>query len=364
MTPPGITALRLKNQQLMGSSFKKPEELVAWMGAVQAQDYAGAKWAVGVRTIDTTDSSIECAIDKGKIIRTHVLRPTWHLVNPADIRWMLMFTAPRIHAFAAFGYRQMGLNDAIFKRANKALTKALQGGKHLTRIEIAAVLQQAKIQTDELRLIHILMHAELDAVICNGPRKGKQFTYALLDERIPQTKTIKPEEALIKLTTRYFKSHGPATLADYAWWSGLTTRDAQKGLELVKSALISEVVNGTSYWMTSDTAAIKNKSGVLLLPAFDEYTVAYKDRSLVLDETAAKQTGNGIFKPLLLIDGQVKGYWKRNDKKDSSRVDLTLFDKLSETQTKKITAEIKKYSSFLACIFLYLTLTLHSHSEF
>jgi hypothetical protein len=347
MTPAGITALRLKNQQLLNASLKKPEELVAWMGAVQAQDYAGAKWAVGRRTIDTTDSSVEQAIDNGKVIRTHVLRPTWHLVSPVDIRWMLMLTAPRIHTFAAFGYRKMELNDGIFKRANKALIKALQGGKHLTRLEIAIALQQAKIQTDELRLIHILMHAELDALICSGSRQGKQFTYALLDERVPQTKTIKPEEALIELTTRYFKSHGPATLADYAWWSGLTTKDAQKGLELIKSTLISEVVNEKIYWMTKNTAAIKNKSSLLLLPAFDEYTVAYKDRSLVLDEAAAKQTGNGIFKPLLVIDGQVKGYWKRNDKKGSSRVDLTPLCKLSETQTKKVTAEIKKYSSFL-----------------
>jgi hypothetical protein len=348
MTPAVITSLRLKNQQLTDPSFKKPEELVAWMGAVQAQDYAGCKWAVGVRTIDTTDSSIEQAIDKGKIIRTHVLRPTWHLTSPADIRWMLMLTAPRIHAFSAFGYRQMELNDAIFKRANNVFTKALQGGNHLTRIELATALQQAKIQTNELRMIHLLFHAELDALICNGPRNGKQFTYALLDERVPETKKIKPEEALVKLTERYFRSHGPATLADYTWWSGLTAKDAQKGLELIKSTLISEVAGEKTYWMTADTAAIKSKPSVILLPAFDEYTVAYKDRSLAVNEAAAKKTGNGIFKPLLVIDGQVKGLWKRNDKKGSSRVDLTSFEKLNEAQTKKITAEIKKYSSFLS----------------
>lgn len=348
MIPAAIATLRLKNQQLLNPAFKKPEELVTWMGAVQAQDYAGAKWAVGVRTTETSDHSIEQAIDRGKIIRTHVLRPTWHLVSPMDIRWMLMLTAPRIHAFAAFGYRKMELNDAIFKRANKALTKALQGGKHLTRIELAIVLQQAKIQTDELRMIHILMHAELDAVICNGPRQGKQFTYALLDERVPKTKTIKQEEALIHLTMRYFKSHGPATLADFTWWSGLTAKDAQKGLQLIQSTLVSEVVLKKTYWMTPETAAIKNKSGIYLIPAFDEYTVAYKDRSLVLDAAAAKKTGNGIFKPLLVIDGQVKGFWKRNDKKGSSRVDLTPFEKLNAEETKKVNAEMKRYSSFLS----------------
>jgi hypothetical protein len=348
MIPAVITSLRLKNQQLLDSSFKKPEELVAWMGAVQAQDYAGCKWAVGVRTTATKDSSVEQAIDKGKIIRTHVLRPTWHLISPADIRWMQMLTAPRVHAFCAFGYRKMELNDAIFKRANNVFTKALQGGKHLTRIELAAALQQAKIQTDELRMIHLLIHAELDALICNGPRSGKQFTYALLDERVPSTKKIKPEEALVKLTERYFKSHGPATLADYTWWSGLTAKDAQKGLELIRSTLISEVIAEKTYWMTTDTAAVKNKSSVILLPAFDEYTVAYKDRSLAVNETAAKKTGNGIFKPLLIIDGQVKGLWKRNDKKGSPRVDLTSFEKLSETHTKKIQREINRYENFLS----------------
>lgn len=347
MTPAAITSLRLKNQQLIEPSFKKPEELVTWMGAVQAQDYAGCKWALGVRTAGTTDSSTEQAIDKGKIIRTHVLRPTWHLVSPADVRWMLMLTAPRVHAVAAFGYRQMELNDAIFKRANNVFLKALQDGKHLTRQELAAALQQAKIQTNDLRMIHLLFHAELDALICNGPRIGKQFTYALLDERVPETKKIKQEEALVKLTERYFKSHGPATLADYTWWSGLSAKDAQKGLELIKTTLISESVGEKTYWMTNATAAIKSKSSVILLPAFDEYTVAYKDRSLAVNEAAAKKTGNGIFKPLLVIDGQVKGFWKRNDKKGSSRVDLTPFEKLNDAQTKKITAEIKRYSSFL-----------------
>jgi hypothetical protein len=348
MTPAAIAVLRLKNQQLLDPSFKKPEELVAWMGAVQAQDYAGAKWAVGVRTVNTTDNSVEQTINNGKIIRTHVLRPTWHLVSPADIRWMLRLTAPRIHAFAAFGYRKMELNDALFKRANKVFINALQGGKHLTRLELATALQQAKIQTDELRMIHLLMHAELDALICNGPRSGKQFTYALLDERVPETKTINAEEALIKLTTRYFKSHGPATLADYSWWSGLTAKDARKGLELIKSTLVSEVIGEKTYWMTNDTAAIKNKSSVFLLPAFDEYTVAYKDRSLVLNEAAAKKTGNGIFKPLLVTDGQVKGFWKRNDKKGSSRVELTSFEKLKNNEDKKVKEEIKRYVTFLS----------------
>lgn len=347
MTPAEIIKLRLTNQQLIGSTYKKPEDLVRWMGVMQAQDYTGCKWAVGLRTIDTTDKSIELAINKHKIIRTHVLRPTWHLVHPQDIRWMLQLTAPRVHAFSAFGYRKMELTEPIFKKAHQVFIKALQGGKQLTRTELATALQKAKIATDELRMIHLLMHAELEALICNGAKRNKQFTYALMDECVSPTKPISKEEALATLAIRYFKSRGPATVQDFNWWSGLTAKDAQLGVNLIKSDMYSETIDSKTYWMTKDTAAAKIKPSTLLLPAFDEYTVAYKDRSLVVDADAAKKTGNGIFKPLLLTEGNVNGLWKRNDKKGEERVLLTAFEKLSSTQLKMIDREIKRYTEFL-----------------
>ncbi|HRG38528.1 MAG TPA: winged helix DNA-binding domain-containing protein [Bacteroidia bacterium] len=347
MVPVEIIHLRLQNQQLIGSNFKKPDDVVKWMGAIQAQDYAGCKWAVGLRTINSTDKSIEEAINKNKIIRTHILRPTWHLVHPQDIRWMLMLTAPRVHAFCAFGYRKMELNDAIFKKAHKVFVKALDGGKQLTRTELATELQKAKIATDDLRMIHLLVHAELEALICNGAKRDKQFTYALMDDCIPTTKTITKEEALVKLAEGYFKSHGPATLQDFNWWSGLTTKDSKLGLENIKASLTSETIDGKTYWMTHEIAASKIKSSVLILPSFDEYTVSYKDRSLVVDAAALKKTGNGIFKPLLVVDGQAKGIWKRNDKKSEARVTPTLFEKLNAAQTKMLSAEIERYTKFL-----------------
>lgn len=350
MTPSSILQLRLLNQQLLQSDFKKPEDLVRWMGAVQAQDYAGCKWAVGIRTPNTADHSVEQAINNAKIIRTHVLRPTWHLVHQDDIRWMLQLTAPRVLAFSAFGFRQMELTDAIFKRAHKVLIKALQGGKHLTRLELQQALQQAKIKTDELRFIHIMAHAELHALVCNGPRQGKQFTYALLDERVPPTKIRSKEEALIELTTRYFKSHGPATIQDFNWWSGLTTKDAQSGLNLAQQILTSETVDGKTYWMHRDTKLAKKKSSFLLLPAFDEFMVAYKDRSLAADAETLKKTGNGIFKPLMIENGYVSGIWKRHDKKGQERVECLPFEKQNTAQTKIIEKEIKRYSEFLQSI--------------
>lgn len=347
MDPAQIIRLRLQNQQLIDSVYKKPEDVVKWMGAVQAQDYAGCKWALGLRTINSTDKSIEDAINKNKIIRTHVLRPTWHLVHPQDIRWMLMLTAPRVHAFCAFGYRKMELTDTIFKKAHKVFAKALSGGKQLTRTELAAELHKAKIATDDLRMIHLLIHAELEALICNGAKRDKQFTYALMDDCVPSTKSITKEQALVKLAEGYFKSHGPATIEDFNWWSGLTTKDAKRGLENIKTSLLSETIDGKTYWMTHETAASKIKPSIFLLPSFDEYTVSYKDRSLVVDTAASKKTGNGIFKPLVIADGKAKGLWKRNDKKGQSRVLPTLFEKLNATQTKMIATEIERYTKFL-----------------
>ena len=230
-----IADLRLHNQGLSETIFKDPVSVVAQLGAVQAQDYAAAKWAVAQRTKGITDAAMDQALADGTIIRTHILRPTWHFVTPADIRWMLALTAPRIHAFSFTYYRKLELDKAIFKRTNTLLIKALQGGKQLTRAELKSVLKKNSITSDDpLRFTYLIIHAELDGVICSGGRRGKQFTYALLDERVLPTKALGRDEALAELAIRYFTSHGPATLKDYIWWSGLTAQDARNGLEMIK----------------------------------------------------------------------------------------------------------------------------------
>jgi hypothetical protein len=216
MTHLEIAHQRLHNQLISRQTFEKAGDVVGWLGAVQAQDYAAAKWAVGQRVQEATDVAIDRAFADGAILRTHVMRPTWHFVTPADIRWMLQLTAPRVNALNASYYRQRALDDDIFKRSNAILAKALQGGKQLTRTELASVLQQAGIATgDLLRLTYLMIRAELDGVLCSGARRGKQFTYALLDEQAPQAKSLERDEALAELTRRYFTSHGPATLQDF-----------------------------------------------------------------------------------------------------------------------------------------------------
>lgn len=212
-----IPRQRLRNQGIAGATFKKPGDVVEWLAAVQAQDYAGAKWALGLRLQDATDDDVEQAFAEGAILRTHLLRPTWHFVTPADIRWMLALTAPRAHAVNADMSRKLELDNALFKRSNAALARALHGGRQLTRDELRGVLQKAGIATDGgLRLGYLLMRAELDGMVCSGARRGKQFTYALLDERAPHAKTLGREEALAELAQRYFVSRGPATVQDFA----------------------------------------------------------------------------------------------------------------------------------------------------
>ncbi len=343
-----IITLRLKNQQLTDTSFTTPADLVQWLGAVQAQDYAAAKWALANRLTQPVETDIEKAIDDGKILRTHVLRPTWHFVSPDDIRWMIALTEPRISAFSAKYFRDLQLDKTVLKRSNKIIVKALQSGKHLTRKELGDTLTKAGIATNELRLTHIVFRAELDQLICNGAKRGKQFTYALLEQRAPNAKVLKQDEALAELSRRYFASRGPATAKDFTWWSGLSPGDARKGIEIIKSQLESEEVNGQIYLSVSSNALKQTKKQTIhLLPSYDEYTVAYNDRTLVLDPEFASKGGNGIFNPNIVVDGQVKGTWRRELKNDKVVMDISFFSPASKSIQQKVSSAATRYANFL-----------------
>jgi Winged helix DNA-binding domain len=345
MTDLEIVRRRLFNHSLSVPQFKKPEDVVKWLGAVQAQDYPGAKWALGLRAQGLKDTAIEQAFNTGKILRTHLLRPTWHFVTPADIRWMLALTAPRVNAISATYYRKLELDDAIFSRSNNALAKALQGNNQLTRQVLRFVLQQAGIIANNLRFAYLLMRAELDGVICSGPRQGKQFTYSLLAERAPKAKSLKRDEALAELIRRYFTSHGPATLADFVKWSSLTTTEARAGLESVRSELSHESVEGKTYWFAGNGPAVKRGAPVAyLLPAYDEYCVAYKDYSLTLDPVYYKQA---ILGNALVVDGRSAGIWKRTYKDGEVVITSWPFNKLTATEERALTSAARRYGEFL-----------------
>jgi len=346
-----IARLRLLNQHIALPSFKEPGDVVDWLGAAQAQDYAGAKWALGLRMREATDNDIEKAFNNGSILRTHMLRPTWHFVRPADIRWMLALTAPRVHAVNAYMYRQQGLGDLVFKRSNATLAKALEGGGQLTRNELRDVLRSAGIATDDgLRMSYLMMYAELEGLICSGARRGKQFTYALLEERAPQAKRLERDEALAELSRRFFMSRGPATAQDFAKWSGLTLAEARNGLEAVKGGLELESVDGQAYWFLRPRAPIVPTSPTAhLLSVYDEYISGYKDRSAIDANNLAtlfSAMGNAL-QFIIILDGQLVGTWKRTIRKEAVLIETNLLTKLSEAENQAIALAAQQYGAFL-----------------
>jgi hypothetical protein len=343
-----ITQLRLQNQHLQNPEFTKPGDLVKYMGAIQSQDYAGAKWALGQRLTNATDEAIDKALADGSIIRTHVLRPTWHFVHPDDIRWMLHLTAGRIQSAAASRYRELQLDKHVFAKCEKLVLKALEGKKQMARDELAGYFTSHGIATNDQRFVHIMEHLELEQLVCSGGREGKQFTYALFDERVPKGKPLERDEAITTLAERYFTSHGPATTTDFAWWGGLTLTDASAGLENIKAKLSSHAADGHTYWFAERGIAGKSNTAHLL-PNYDEYIVSYKNRDATIDaKHISKADPRGtIFNHAILINGKIEGLWKRTVKKDLLEVALVPFKKLSQKNLKAVQKAARQYGDFL-----------------
>lgn len=341
---------RLANQHISASPFKRAAQVVDWLVAVQSQDFAGAKWSLGLRIQGARDADIEQAFNAGEILRTHILRPTWHFVMPADIRWLLALTAPRVHARNAHYYRRAGLDNHVFKLSNDALVKALQGGSFLTRDELRTVLQEAGLETEgEYRMNYLMMQAELDDLICSGPRHGKQFTYALLEERAPQAETLPHEQALARLAQRYFNSRGPATVHDFANWSGLTVASARQGLESVQDELEHTLQDGKPYWFPPAAGTpVKAYPQAYLLSIYDEYISSYKDLGAVASpEHAARLVALGnALSYIMIMDGRVAGNWKRRFRKDAVHITMNLFKGLTDAEEQALTQAAYRYGEF------------------
>jgi hypothetical protein len=352
MTGADIARRRLWSLRLAGAPFAQPEDVAHWMGAVQAQDYPAAQWALGLRLREAHAAEVDQAFAEGRILRTHVMRPTWHFVTPADIRWLLALTGPRVQARNAPMYRRVELDEATLARGDALLAGALEGDKQLTRAELGAALRRAGMDPqDNFRLGCLLMHAELSGVVCSGAKRGKQFTYALLAERAPGARTLGRDESLAELAGRYFTSHGPATLQDFVWWSGLTTTDARAGIALAGPRLVREVVAGQTYWL-GEAAAPAPAGGPVatLAPNYDEYAVGYADRSAMLDaaRTPDLDPRQAVFLGhTILIDGQVVGVWKRTLGGSAVTVSVHLFTPLSAAETAALEAAVGRYGAFV-----------------
>jgi hypothetical protein len=340
---------RLANQGIARPRLRRAAEVVAWLGAAQAQEYQPSKWALGLRMRGATDADVERAVTDGEILRTHVLRPTWHYVAAGDLGWMQRLTGPRVQRAMEVYRRQLELDRATLRRATAVFERVLRDGQHLTRPELGERLRRAGIPLAGTRLMHAALYAELEAVICSGPRAGKLSTYALVGERVGHAIDLSGDEAVAELTRRFFRSHGPATIRDFVWWSGLRTADARRGLDIIRAA--SREHDGQTYWTASSRAASRGAvDPVHLLPIYDEYLVAYRDRALVPHgppKIAARPGHSVTFQHALVIEGRVAGTWRSPRGARGVTVSVTPLRRLSAAEKSAIAAAASRYERFL-----------------
>ncbi|HMG88933.1 MAG TPA: winged helix DNA-binding domain-containing protein [Chryseolinea sp.] len=345
-----IRKSRLYNQQIATSQCKSAAEVVSWLVAMQAQEFRHAKWAIGLRLNTATEEDVDNAFNSGAILRTHLMRPTWHFVAPEDIRWLLALTAPRVHSGNAPYYKKLELSKTLFTRCLNIITRSLEGGKYLKRSEVQEIFKQKKINAEGMRLAYIMMHAELEGLICSGPRIGKQFSYALLEERIPKAKSYSRDEALCMFLLRYFNSRGPATLNDFAYWSGLTLKDARVGFEAIRTQLQKIIIDGKEYFTGNITVPKKlDGQDTFLMPDYDEYGMSYKDRSAlraIHKEKMPQQHNWSVFGHYIVVEGTMQGTWRDEVFNDSIKVSSKFITPLTGAAKRKVNNALKRYSSF------------------
>ncbi|MFV0336914.1 MAG: winged helix DNA-binding domain-containing protein, partial [Chthoniobacterales bacterium] len=319
------------------------------MGAMQSQALDLAKWAIGVRLENKKVGDINEALNTGKIIRTHILRPTWHFVSAEDIHWMFDLSNPRLKPIYRSYAKAFGADEPLINRAVPALEKVLTGGKHLTKKEIGDALLAQDIVLDDRHLQLSISYAEMEGVLMNGRQKGRTQTFTLFEEWAPRKKTICRDEALARLARKFFTSHGPATIPDFAWWSGLTMTECRQAVEMIRADFVCETMNGRDFWMRDDIKIPPaGNDEALLLPPFDEFVVSYKDRSEIIEEVHYGKviTKNGIFSPTIKLNGEIIVSWKKMTRKGSPRIELSFFEKTPKRKQDLFNSEVKRLENF------------------
>ncbi|MDR2292751.1 MAG: winged helix DNA-binding domain-containing protein [Prevotellaceae bacterium] len=341
--------IRAISQQLANPTFDKAKDLVAWMGAIQAQNYNMCKWAIGVRLKSTTVADVEIALNKGEILRTHIMRPTWHLVVAEDIRWMLNLCREKLKTASSSSDKYLEISEKLYSQSNDLIAQMLEGNNHLTRHEIADNLNKSGIITGRSRMVRFMYRAEIEGIVCSGMDKERQQTYALIDERVEPTKKLNKDEALAKLATRYFKSHSPASLQDFNWWSGLSVANCMHAINLIDNELIKEKKSATTFFIHQ---LFGSKSDFLecacFLPSFDEYIISYKNRDSVIEPQYQSRafTKNGIFRPVLMYNGKIAGTWNKVISKKRVEIKPLLFDDKLKTDSELLEKAKNKYLLF------------------
>ncbi len=349
LVPAHIVQRRLAAQRIASGALDDPGAVVAWLGAVQAQDYPAALWAIGLRTTGAREGDVERAIADRRIVRTWPMRGTLHFVAAADARWMTELLAPRRAAAGAGRLRALGIDEKVLSRARRVLVRHLEGGRQLTRPAAYRALARARLAPDGQRGVHMLWRLAQDCLICFGPREGKQQTLVLFEEWLPQARRLPREEALAELAHRYFSGHGPATLRDFAWWSGLRLADARLAVTLAGRRIEEETIGGEPYWFT-DLPAPRVAVGdrAYALPAFDEFLVGYTDRSAALDSVACRLViAGGMFKPVIVAANRVLGTWRRRAGRREVLCSIAPLVELPEATMTAAFAALERYARFL-----------------
>ena len=345
-----VARARLRRQGIDETRFDAPAEVVDWMLAMQAQDYLGALWAIGLRMREATEAAVEQAVAERRIVRTWPMRGTLHFVAAADVRWLLALLAPRSIARDRLRLpRQHGLDDAAIAHARKVTERLLAKEGALTREALYARWEAAGIATARQRGINLVGRLAQDGVLCHGIRQGRQHTYVLLDEWVPAAPPVPRDEALARLALRYLRSRGPATAQDLAWWSGLTVKDAQAAIASVAGELHADTVGGTTYWCMDVGAGEAASPSLHLLPPFDEFLVAYADRSAALAPALNRSIVgiNGLLSPCIVVDGHVVGRWSRRLVGEAVRVAPELLAKPPRGIAREVRREAARYAAFV-----------------
>lgn len=344
-----ITDTRSLSQQLVNPKFDRPKDLVSWMGAIQGQNYTMAKWAIGIRLKSPAIQSVEKALQQGEILRTHIMRPTWHLIAAEDIRWMLKLSAQRIKSANESLGDGAEITEKLYTRCNHLIEKALEGNKSLTKQEIALELNKAGIPTDTPRITRFMMRAEAEGIVCSGIDKGNKQTYALLEERVPPAKEIHKEEALARLAIRYFQSHSPASMQDFIWWSGLSVTEARQAVGAIGHELITDKFASHNLLIhKSYNKDIKTANILHFLPAYDEYLISYKQRTSVIAPEYHSKAFNtwGIFYPVIMHNGKIIGNWKKSVKKGDLFIETSFFEQPHNINHELIKTAEDRYRAF------------------
>jgi hypothetical protein len=351
VTPEQIAAWRLHRGGLIGERWPDPSSVIRRLGANQAQDFGPSIWSIGQRLPSATEPDLLEWFDAGHVLRTHVLRPTWHFVLPSEIRWVLQLTGPRVHAFNAYQYRQAGLDDALLSRCHDLIGTALAGGIAMTRAEVAAVLAEGGVAAAGHRLSYVLMHAELEQLICSGPRRGKQQTYALLVERAPDAVELPREEALTELIRRYFATRGPATARDFSWWSSLTMAEIRRGLQLIGNELEHREIDGTTYYWHGalESPPVMPPGTVHLLQPYDECVASYSETKRLREAAGyrLRRPDQGAYVGIMMRDARLAGFWKRTIKRSDVIVDVQLYERFDAATTRSLHEAVQQHGRFL-----------------